>query len=348
MKRKRFLFWYDGLFTVLFWAVIFILPFLIRLTTASGDSHNAPVTHLLVFYACLIFVFYLHTYVLYPMKSGKYGLILYALCMAGCFVLTIFIADILPIHGTGHTGSSPWGLNGSNGKPNWFAPFFSFLLVIFCSYCYRLYTNKIRQDIRIRDMETINLKTELDFLRSQISPHFLFNLMNTLVSMARKKSELLEPSLVSLSQMLRYMLYDIEDKQINLEKELEYLNSYTNLQLLRFGDRIRFNLFVSGDFEGFKIEPMLLIPFLENAFKHGTEQLAEPIIDVVIKMDSNKRLLYLLVLNSIGIAGQQAESPSGIGLNNISRRLELLYPEKHHLTINRKDEQFTVTLEIYL
>ena len=226
--------------------------------------------------------------------------------------------------------------------------FFPFVLIIFCSYCYRLYIEKIKQNELIKEMETTHLKTELDFLRSQISPHFMFNLMNTLVSMARKKSALMEPSLISLSQLMRYMLYDSDGDKISLEKEIEYLKNYINLQLLRFGDTIRFNLFVSGNLDGYKIEPMLLIPFVENAFKHGTQTIEEPILEVVIMVDNKLNTLNLMVINNKSPEQEKKDNESGIGLSNVLRRLQLLYPGSHSVIVEEKDNLYTVNLEINL
>jgi LytS/YehU family sensor histidine kinase len=233
-------------------------------------------------------------------------------------------------------------------NPGLFFSVFPFFLVIFGSYGYRLYIDKITQNNFIKELETVHLKTELDFLRSQISPHFMFNLMNTLVSMARKKSELMEPSLISLSQLMRYMLYDSDGDRISLDKEIEYLKNYINLQLLRFGDSLRLNLFLSGGFEGYHIEPMLLIPFVENAFKHGTAMTEDPIMDVAINVDEETRTLKLMVVNNISKRETVKDKNSGIGLTNVRRRLELLYPENHHISIEQRDSTFIVNLEINL
>jgi LytS/YehU family sensor histidine kinase len=176
----------------------------------------------------------------------------------------------------------------------------------------------------------------------------MFNLMNTLVSMARKKSEAVESSLISLSKLMRYMRYDNDDSQISLEKEIEYLKNYIDLQLLHFGDNLCLNLFLSGNFAGFKIEPMLLIPFVENAFRHGMRAIKDPIIDVSIGMDSHKRLFHMVVMNNIGEKVNISDKDSGFGLNNVQRRLELLYPDTHLITVTQNEDLFTVCLEIDL
>src|ERR1700749_39736 len=118
--------------------------------------------------------------------------------------------------------------------------------------------------------ENTHLRTELSFLRSQINPHFLFNILNSLTSLARKKSDQLEPSIISLSQLMRYMLYDSSDNKVPLAKEMEYLESYINLQKLRFGADLKVDVTFSINNDDCLVEPMLFIPMVENAFKYGT------------------------------------------------------------------------------
>lgn len=194
-------------------------------------------------------------------------------------------------------------------------------------------------------MKIVQIKTELNFLRSQITPHFMFNLMNTLVLTARKKPELVEPSLISLSQLIRYMLYESEDIKISLQDEIEYLESYINLQLLRFGDHIKFNFFLSGVITGHHIEPMMVIPLIENAFKHGTGIKEESTIDVIITVNEDK---FKVIVKNIRDQKKTKAPQSGIGLTNVRRRLELLYPERHNIVIDQGEDNFTVNLEISL
>ena len=315
---------------VMVWTFIFVLPFLLRILLFRNDPRTGSLIDIFFSFLTIIGIFYLHTWVILPLLRRRYGKWWYAVALlatAGLFLLSM-----------------------SYFMPN--ATRITFLfplaLIVFCSFSYRLYLEKIRQNERIREMEATQLKTELDFLRSQISPHFMFNLMNTLVSMARKKSQLMEPSLISLSQLMRYMLYDSSNEKIGLLREIEYLKSYINLQLLRFGDTVRFNLFLSGDPQGYAIEPMLLIPFVENAFKHGAEGVAEPMIEVVVSVDDKKDNLRVKVMNSVGRVERNENEASGIGLVNVRRRLDLLYPGRHSLNVIETDQLFTVNLAINL
>jgi two-component system LytT family sensor kinase len=321
LKVKR----YNEIIPVMVWTFIFVLPFALRIILFRNDPRNGSLLDIFFSFLTIIGVFYIHTYLVYPVLQKKNGKLFYSLLLVTCFA--------------GFLVSMRFFMHGLPG----FTLIFPFTLVIFCSYCYRLYINKIRQAELIKELQTNHLKTELDFLRSQISPHFMFNLMNTLVSMARKKSALMEPSLISLSQLMRYMLYDSNSGKISLVQELDYLKSYINLQLLRFGDTLQLNLFVSGDTAGYQIEPMLLIPFVENAFKHGTSA-SRPVIDIDIAMDNLTGRLRLTVIN----ATAKTSPGTGIGLTNVRRRLELLYPGKFELETGGTGGRFMVNLILSL
>ena len=234
------------------------------------------------------------------------------------------------------------------GGPNDFVPIFSPLIAILCSFCYRvILDNRVRQQL-LKERETIHLKSELNFLRSQISPHFMFNILNNLVSLARKKSDELEPAIVNLSQLMRYMLYESDDHRVILTKEIDYLKNYINLQMLRFGSNVTVNIDVTGDTDRYTIEPMLLIPFVENAFKHGTGMVDDPIIAISLNMDESTHLMRFIVVNGVSDLDVTKDESSGIGIANAKRRLAILYPDKHELTILNEDNSFTIDLSINL
>ena len=198
-----------------------------------------------------------------------------------------------------------------------------------------------------QEKENENLKTELSLLRSQVSPHFMFNVLNNMVALARKKSDLLEPSLIKLSSLMRYMLYESDEEKVYLEREIEYLQSYIDLQQQRFGKNVKVNVSMDVDGYQYQIEPMLLIPFVENAFKHGTGLIEDALIDIHLKAE--KGLLLLSVGNKFdGSAADVKDKTSGIGLPNVQRRLNLLYGNNHRLLITRKNNWFEINLEIRL
>lgn len=223
-------------------------------------------------------------------------------------------------------------------------PFFVFLVI--ASTAFRMIRDRIVEEQRAKERETENLKTELSFLRSQVSPHFMFNVLNNMVALARKKSDLLEPSLIKLSSLLRYMLYETDEDKVPLEKEIEYLQSYIDLQQQRFGKNIIINSTIQRA-TGYQIEPMLLIPFVENAFKHGTGFIENASIDIQLAVTNG--VLNFSVKNRYNDTVMEVkDKTSGIGLNNVKRRLNLLYHRDHTLNISRNDGWYLVQLQLNL
>jgi sensor histidine kinase YesM len=187
--------------------------------------------------------------------------------------------------------------------------------------------------------------SELAMLKSQINPHFLFNTLNNLYSLVYKKSDEAPDVVMKLSEIMRYMLYDAMADRVPLQKEIEYLESYIHLQTIRLhADRFT-DYKVNGIIEGKSIPPMLLIPFVENAFKHGKKNVSPP--GITIHLDINERSLDFEVSNYIHVNNTQHKDPQqGIGLVNIRRRLEILYPGKYDLQINNDEGLYKVNLHI--
>jgi LytS/YehU family sensor histidine kinase len=235
--------------------------------------------------------------------------------------------------------------------------FFLFLFFLASSTAYCLIKDRIYNERISREKETENLKTELSFLRSQVSPHFMFNIMNNMVALARKKSDLLEPSLIKLSSQLRYMLYETEEK-VALQKEVEYLQSYIDLQKQRFGENVSIKSCMEKVDKGYEIEPMLLIPFVENAFKHGTGFVSKVagsdlvlynIAEITIELTAEKNELRFIVKNRCSENPTETKDKTpGIGLTNVKRRLDLLYKNRHSLNVEKKDGWFIASLQITL
>jgi two-component system, LytTR family, sensor kinase len=201
----------------------------------------------------------------------------------------------------------------------YFNAFIPYLLIFAVSASYRFFSDYQHEQKVNREKENERLKSELSFLRSQISPHFMFNLLNSLVSLARKKSDLIEPVLLKMSDLLRYMLYEKDDRKINLEREIQYLQNYVELQKMRFADYVKVD-FEIGHYQPNKtIEPMLLIPFIENAFKHGVGMIENPKIEIKLRNEGN--MLNFVVINNYQSGKEDPkDNASGIGLQNIKRR----------------------------
>ncbi len=180
-----------------------------------------------------------------------------------------------------------------------------FVFIVISSSAFRIIRDRIEENQRSKERETENLKTELSFLRSQVSPHFMFNVLNNMVALARKKSDMLEPSLIQLSSLLRYMLYETDEDKVALEKEIDYLKSFIELQAQRFGKNVKINANLEPIQQDYSIEPMLLIPFVENAFKHGTGLITDAQIDIHLKIENGQ--LEFCVSNKHNRRGARAK-----------------------------------------
>ncbi|HEX9511564.1 MAG TPA: sensor histidine kinase [Puia sp.] len=195
------------------------------------------------------------------------------------------------------------------------------------------------KELQQKDLEIQNRQSELSFLRSQINPHFLFNNLNNIYSLVYQGSAQALTAIAGLSELLRYMLYDTTEK-VPLQKEMDYIRKYIELQKLRFDHPVKAEIHMEGT--DTLIPPLLLIPFVENAFKHGdfsgTGQ------GLTITVFSGAQKTYFHCCNRKGM--RQKDAGGGIGLENVRRRLCLLYPGKHSLLIEEDTLQFTVNLEL--
>lgn len=194
---------------------------------------------------------------------------------------------------------------------------------------------------RLRKVEKEKMQSELSFLKAQINPHFLFNTLNSIYALAIKKSDQTADAVVQLSELMRYIISNANDDVIALDKEINYINNFVELQKTRLGNTVIINYKVEGNQYGKCITPLILISFIENAFKHGVNPNQDSEIKIQINIEEEN--LYLFVSNN---KVKSNLSESGIGLQNTIERLSHLYPNTHELTIDDNPETYTVTLKI--
>jgi two-component system LytT family sensor kinase len=188
------------------------------------------------------------------------------------------------------------------------------------------------------------IQAELLFLKTQINPHFLYNTLNYMYSLAYPVSDVLANGIIKLSQLMRYMLHNSSDGLIDLKLEIAYIQNYIEIYKLRFGDNFFVNFNINGNIDKQRIASLILIPFVENAFKHGVlDNAANPIM---ITIDVNDNEFQLRVLNTINYG--EKDDTSGIGMANIKRRLSLIYPDAHSLQIVEQKQTYAVSLHIKL
>lgn len=201
---------------------------------------------------------------------------------------------------------------------------------------------------RKKNIENEKLTAELNFLKAQINPHFLFNTLNNLYYLAYTKSPNTPEVIAKLSQMMRYMIYDSNYPQVPLSKEIEYMENYISLERLRLNDQIPINFKVEGDPKTFMVTPLIFITFLENAFKHGvSNNNPKAWVNLSIQLKGNE-CIYEVENSKVVSIKTESEDKSGIGLQNVKRRLELSYPDRYELVVNNLPDQYNVKLKITL
>lgn len=195
----------------------------------------------------------------------------------------------------------------------------------------------------LQEIQVEKLQAEVNYLRSQVNPHFLFNALNNLYALTLKKSDEAPDVVLKLAGLMEYMLYESDETSVPLEKEINYLNNYLELEKIRQGNNADIRLTVKGDIERCWIPPFLILPLVENAFKHGVSRAVHnAYLYIFINVTDT---LEIRIENNKGNT-QQPEQSGGIGLLNLRKRLELLFPDKHSLTITDGPDRYQVDLKI--
>ncbi|MEQ9303053.1 MAG: histidine kinase [Marinoscillum sp.] len=221
------------------------------------------------------------------------------------------------------------------------------VIVFYCSasIAYGVAKHAFHKDKQHQRLIIDKKQAELNLLRNQLHPHFLFNALNNLLSLVdQKKSPVLADSIDKLSSLLRYVIDDIQSEKVPISKEIDFLKRYVALQMLRYEhDEVDFSLTIDGNETDVMIEPGIFIPFLENAFKYGTKPEEQAKIEVNFTFDQ-PGTVYFSIKNRMLVANQLDRKGTGIAYTR--NRLQLVYPDRHQLAINQNNGQFEVTLEI--
>ena len=228
------------------------------------------------------------------------------------------------------------------------AYFISFVLLMFFSTMYQLVENRNKLVLQHTLLEARHHEAQLNFLKAQINPHFLFNTLNNIYAAATVKHPRTPDMVLRLSELLRYVTYDGQHDKINLTKEITQIRGYMDLFDWKSPAPLPVTLDVQGDTASVTIEPMLLLPLVENAYKHSNvedENATGAFIEMTLNVQENSNLLFR-VRNSFDANNHQKDEVGGVGLENVKRRLELHYPGKSHLQISKKDDIFEVSLSL--
>jgi hypothetical protein len=323
----------------LLWVVVAIVWYFLRY---SGlDRQGVQIT--LVKVIDLVIMVYFTNYVLIPrlLYQKKYA------WFALCFVAMVIASSLtkMQIIGDIRNGAGLFDLTDKAGlKDRIYDNVIPHFFLVIAGAAAKLIYDHSKMQRRLSEMAKEKAEAELNFLKSQINPHFLFNSLNSVYFLINKENTDARQALHKFSDMLRYQLYEMNGAKIPVEKEVAYLKDYVDLQKLRKDENYSVEFSCSSDVKGFSIEPLLLIPFVENAFKHISHH---PGKSNFVKMDlhrSNGELRFH-VENSKE-AAPTTEHSGGIGLYNVKRRLELLYPGKHELRIGETETDFSVDLKL--
>lgn len=293
---------------------------------------------------CLLLIFfYCNYYIFIPKLYVPKKYLLFSLTIIVTFLIVLYLPEIFIIGRK--MGPMPKHMFKPPGPPK--KPFglllnhnlFQFLGVLAFSMLL-----KMRE--RLKQTETEKANAELSYLKAQINPHFLFNTLNSIYSLAIQKNEKTADAIVKLSDMMRYVLNDSNSNFVPLEKELNYISSYIELQRMRLASNVKLSYICEGEIQDKKIAPLVLIPFIENAFKHGVNSEENSDIDIKISVTDTK--LKMSVKNNCVTTNNNTLNKSGLGIENTKQRLNLLYPKNYTLNISEVDQCFTVSLILNL
>ena len=288
---------------------------------------------------------YLHYFFLLPLLFQKRKLTIYivgliallTLCVFGRFWLeSTFISGIFNT-----TYYDEWTFARVTSMLWNFASFIVFISLI------KFTVDRFVLESQKKELENEKLNAELNYLKAQINPHFLFNTLHNLNYLSQIKSDQATEVILKLSNIMRYMIYESNKAKVPLAKEISYIHDYLDLEAIRLNKAFSLKFDVSQVDEQLEIVPLILIPFVENAFKHGiSDQQEKNWINIHLRSD--KKSLELKVENSLKAGHIEKEEASGFGLNNLRKRLELSYPKRHKLYIQESAEKFSVHLILEL
>lgn len=310
----------------------------------------APFRRDLISYVLLILIFYFQYYFAIPKFFHTRKYFIFALIALACLGITSYVPEIfnhgLRPHDVPHSSDMPpppdMPGRGHHGPPMIFVferTFFRFAIVLITALLISIVT-------RLKEVERARTEAELSYLKAQINPHFLFNTLNSIYSLAIVRSENTPAAVQKLSDMMRYVTTEAHSEFVPLKKEIAYIANYVDLQRIRLGDTVKVQFDVDGDSGTKRIAPLVLIPFVENAFKYGVNPEADSYVQIRVTIHGSK--LTMKVRNRIVRVDYLDEYKSGHGMSNASQRLNSSYGGKHKLDAKREDDEFHVYLEIEL
>lgn len=343
LNRKYAVFYHLGIWSVLLFCIMLWRSY-------NHGPRMAPISNTVVVLVAIPYItlYYLHAFWLMPVYLFRKRRTAYVLLTLAALTAVVLAAGFIFYF----IGLPPAGVTFFQSV---LKRTFPGVFILMASASVGAFRENFRLEKLRKEKETEFLRTELSFLRGQVNPHFMLNVLNSMALLARRKSDLLEPVLLELARLMNYMLYDAGNQKISLEDEISYLRAYIDLQLLRFGDDVKVCFNTPEQVPPRHIEPMLFIPLVENAFKHGIGLVTDPTITIGIHANGNSRI-SITVENKYNPKVRYQPNREGIGLINLRKRLDLVYPDNYDLeTLDNQttsaattESRFITTLNIPL
>jgi len=333
-------FWKYHIDHILFWVVTIGFHIYTKAYLVEFVGWGQFALEIIVRDALLAVIIYANFEYLIPVFAQQKKFIFYGVGLIICFTFYVLVKNTHDYYLTVFTGKPV--------LPIWRYSFYNFSIALFyMAFSLALFLSKewYFQRERLRKLEVEKLNTELEYLKSQINPHFLFNSLNTIFFQIEKTNQEARNTLTKFSDMLRFQLYECNGHEMVLEREIHYLKNYVDLQRLRRDDRYTIEFITSGDSREFTCAPLLLMPLVENAFKY-LSHFPEGNNRVTINITNDAKSMEARISNTKETRIVEHKEIGGIGLKNLKRRLELQYPEMHELEINDGKSVFEVILRI--
>jgi two-component system, LytTR family, sensor kinase len=325
---------------LLFWLLVFGLWLFFRVQDYSSGNLAFKVT--LVKVADLALMVYITNYLLIPYLFYRKRYVVFTIV----FIVMVITSSFLKMNILGNLTNNPALLNFThNLKGRIYDNVIPHFFLVIAGAAFKLMLDYARMQKQMVEVIKERSQAELNFLKSQINPHFLFNSLNSVYFLIDKDNKEARDTLHKFSEMLRYQLYEADGEAIPIEKEIRYIQDYMDLQRIRKDENYRVVFNCSGEVKNISIQPLLLIPFLENAFKHISHNKKE-INYIEANLEFKDQTLHFTVVNSKNGLEKTTEQPGGIGLKNAERRLQLLYPGKHRLDVRNEFDRYSVDLTI--
>lgn len=323
---------------ILFWALSFLV--LLNILKVSADIQPIDYIYTLFFHTPIVLAVYINLLFLFPLFLEKRRFVIYGATLAATISVSWFFYDFL------------FGRWIDIIFPGYyFIAYYNFWDIALYLSVYIAATSLIklaRGWFRLQEIQKEKTLTELKALKSQVNPHFLFNSLNSIFSLARKSSPVLPDIILKLSGMMRYVIYETDVEMISLQKEIEIIKDYIDLQKLRSSNSENITLEILGEVGGHKIAPLLFLPFVENSFKHGIKGGAKNSF-IKIRIEITGGVLNFEIENNQGNPAEiHDDGFKGIGIENVRKRLNLIYPGAHVLKISGTDERFKVLMQVQL